>query len=316
MARITNKQIKTFWLQSTLVARICLITIAAFVVIGLVDFLFAMFSSWPLNIKAYMAFYPRFGDFVEQPWGVLTYLFAHANIFHLLFNMLWLYWFGQLFLRYFTPRRMLALYLVGGIGAALFYMLIYHLLHMLGVLIISAPLVGASGAVMAVVFAVACYARWEYVDLMFVGRVKIVYVALFLFLLDLLMLGRDNNFGGHLAHLGGASIGYLFAYMQTHRHKDITLPMQRLIERIDSMWLRMRDAVVRKHKRDQRQWQRTHSPKTDNREFINHVGNETESSANTSQARIDEILDKIKASGYSSLTDEEKKELFRHSKNV
>ena len=155
-------------------------------------------------------------------------MFVHEGFLHLLFNMLWLYWFGQIFLQYFTGRSLGSLYLLGGLAGALLYVVAFNTIPYymdMG----RGWLIGASAAVMAIVMGAAFYRPDVQLHLFLLGPVKIVYIALFAFVLDFLSLGNPTNPGGHVAHIGGALLGYLFA-VQYKKGKDITRWMSQWID--------------------------------------------------------------------------------------
>ena len=232
------------------------------------------------------------GYLLYRPWTVVTYMFTHFGFLHLLFNMLWLYWFGKFFLGYFRERQLVGVYLLGGIAGAALFILCYNIFPYYAD---SAPysfLLGASASVMAIVFGVSFYAREEEVMLFLIGRIKIYYLAILTLLLDLLSI-TSGNAGGHLAHIGGALFGILFA-SRMRAGKDITRPLNRLLDKLANLFSRKPRMKVT-YKR----------PETD---YEYNARKQREA------ADLDAILDKLKRSGYQSLTSDEKKQLFDASK--
>ena len=310
MGRITNNSTdsaRLWWRSATLPMRLIAVTSCTSIILWLIALPSDFFTTWMWFPHTWFALLPRWDDLLWQPWGVVTYMFVHADVLHLFVNMIWLYIFGKIFLIYLSPRQFLSLYLNGGMVAGLAYVALYNLMNVLGAVVIAAPLVGASGAVMAIVFGVAFYARNEQLHFFFLGSIKIQYFAIALFILDIFMAGSMQNLGGHIAHIGGALWGYLFAKMLRSTHKDITEPMQRLIDWVVNLGDNLISQIQRKHK-------------------IQTTGNSQASRPNRStqsdtekeqrQARIDKILDKIRTFGYDSLSAEEKKELFDQSKKL
>jgi hypothetical protein len=204
--------------------------------------------------------------------------------------MLWLYWFGQLFLHFFSEKQMGGLYILGGLSGAGLYLLAYNLIPWFsstyGVLL------GSSAAVLAIVIATAVYAPDFKISLLFFGAVSLKYIALITVLLDAISI-TSQNAGGHIAHLGGAMLGFIFAY-RWKQGKDITRFINTLIDKIVVLF-KPRPKIKIKYRR----------PESD-MEYRTRKQKETED--------IDAILDKIKRSGYSALTTEEKKKLFDASK--
>ena len=137
-------------------------------------------------------------------------MFVHEQLWHLLFNMLWLYWFGRIFLQYFTGRTLGSLYVLGGLGGAMLYVVAFNTVPYF-IVMGDSLMIGASAAVMAVVMGAAFYRPNVRLNLLFIGQVRIVYIAIAVFLIDLFSLGSGVNEGGHVAHIGGAWRLYLCA---------------------------------------------------------------------------------------------------------
>jgi membrane associated rhomboid family serine protease len=153
-----------------------------------------------------------------RPWTLITYMFTHRELLHIAVNLLWLYWFGNIFLEYFDQKKLVAVYLLGGIAGAITYVVSYNVFPAFsGLSSESIPLLGASASVMAIVVAIAVYVPDYTVYLFLLGRVKIKYIALAIFILTS-VLDFSVNSGGKLAHIGGAIFGYLYTlnYRQGH----------------------------------------------------------------------------------------------------
>ncbi|MEG2514643.1 MAG: rhomboid family intramembrane serine protease, partial [Bacteroidaceae bacterium] len=235
-------------------------------------------------------------NFLAQPWSLLTYMFMHAGFMHILFNMLWLYWFGSLFLYFFSAKHLRGLYILGGIGGGLFYMLAYNVFPYFQGMIQTSYLLGASASVLAIVVATAYREPNYQVRLLFIGAVRLKYIALFMIISDLLFITSDNA-GGHLSHLGGALIGLLFASSLSKGH-DITAWINILFDWVAGLFNR-------------KTWKRKPKMK------VHYTGNKDYDYNATKKAQsdeVDKILEKIKKSGYSNLSTEEKKSLFDASK--
>ena len=219
-------------------------------------------------------------------------MFTHYEVLHILFNLLWLYWFGRMFLNHFDQRKLLGVYLSGGIFGAILFMIAYNIFPYYADAASSSYLLGASASVMAIVFGVSFYAREEEVMLFLIGRIKIYYLAILTLLLDLLSI-TSGNAGGHLAHIGGALFGILFA-SRMRAGKDITRPLNRLIDKLANLFSRKPRMKVT-YKRAETDY-------------------EYNARKQREAADLDAILDKLKRSGYQSLTSDEKKQLFDASK--
>lgn len=231
---------------------------------------------------------------INHLWTPITYMFVHVDFLHILFNMLWLYWFGKIFLQYFSGRTLGSLYVLGGLFGALLFIVSFNTIpYYVG--LGNSWLIGASAAVMAIVMGAAFYRSDVQLNLLFIGSVKIVYIAVGVFLLDFLALGNETNPGGHIAHIGGGLTGYVFA-LQYKKGRDITVWMSKIIDWFVNLFKPRKksklNVTYRRPESDQDYNQRKHNE----------------------QANIDAILDKLKQSGYSSLSSDEKKKLFDASK--
>ena len=235
--------------------------------------------------------------FIKQPWSLLTYMFLHAGILHLLFNMLWLYSFGQLFLMFFSARHFRGLYFLGGICGGLLYMLAYNVFPYFEPYLYDSYLLGASASVLAIVIATAIREPEFRVSLLFFGQVRLKYLALIMIITDLLFV-TSNNAGGHIAHLGGALAGWWFA-AGLRKGTDVTKWINQAIDWLLGGWKVKRAPKKPKMK-------------------VHYGGraNDYEYNARKKEQdeEVDRILDKLKNSGYGSLTTEEKKRLFDASK--
>ncbi|WP_068691184.1 rhomboid family protein [Culturomica massiliensis] len=228
-----------------------------------------------------------------RPWTLFTYMFTHFGFLHLLFNMLWLYWFGSFFLNHFSQKELTGVYLFGGISGALLYMLAYNIFP--GFDSAHSWAIGASASVMAIVFAVCFYLPQHRIYIFLIGPVKLIYLALFTAAIDILSIPSSNP-GGHIAHLGGALFGYLFIIGVKH-HCNPVKALSSLPEKVIQLFTR-RKKVHLKYKKN--------VSEMNDREYNEYKKNR--------DARIDHILDKISRSGYESLTREEKEILFRSGK--
>lgn len=298
--------------MASLLARIIYVNVGVFVmlrIIGLVGFLFGFNAD---SIISYVELPSSPAMFIVQPWSIITYMFAHYDIFHILFNMLCLWWMGQLFLQFFSPRHLTGLYFVGGIGGGLLYMLAYNLFPAFSAH--TGMLLGASASIMAIVVAAAVYAPNYKVMLLFFGSISLKWIAIAIIFIDLISISGGNA-GGHISHIGGAAVGLLFVLL-LRRGVDITRWMNAIIDFLVNSYNRMFsrsgggggapririNPTYRKRGRNRSQA----APEPTRRSG-------TGMSAEDEQI-MDEILKKIKVSGYSALTDEEKERLFSVSR--
>lgn len=226
---------------------------------------------------------------VSAPWTLVSYMFTHLGFIHLLFNMLWLYWFGSIFMNHLPGKGLTGVYLLGGICGAVVYLLAYNLLPAFaGAYHHSPRVIGASGAVMAVVFTVCTYLPRHQVYILLIGPVKLIYLALFTVIVDVISIPQGNA-GGHIAHLGGALFGCLFS-LAIRRGLDVT------------RWFRFRGKRPRRARKMRVKYQKKASEMSDW---------EYNAERKKRDARVNEVLDKISRSGYDSLTKEEREVLFK-----
>lgn len=228
---------------------------------------------------------------LTKPWSLITYMFVHKDIWHILFNMLWLYWFGRIFLEYLDQRKLVAVYLLGGITGALVYMLSFNIFPAFEGVVSESVAIGASASVMAIVVAIAAYVPDYTIQLFLFGRIKIKYMALAIFVLTSVMDFSVNS-GGKLAHIGGAFFGYLYT-INLRKGVDIGKGINHLIDFFVTLFKPRKNLKV------------THKKTATDYDY-NKVKTEN-------QAKLNSILDKISKGGYDSLTKEEKDTLFKES---
>jgi membrane associated rhomboid family serine protease len=229
--------------------------------------------------------------FIIRPWTIITYMFVHKDIWHILFNMLWLYWFGIIFLEYLDQKKLVAVYLLGGISGAIVYILSFNVFPAFTGIVADSVAIGASASVMAIVIAIAAYVPNYTVNLFLFGKVKIKYMALAIFVLTSVMDFSVNS-GGKLAHMGGALFGYVYT-LNLRQGRDIGKRFSSLIDDLAGIFKPKKKLKV------------THKKPSTEYEY-NKMRTEQ-------QARINQVLDKISKGGYDSLTKEEKETLFRES---
>jgi membrane associated rhomboid family serine protease len=228
---------------------------------------------------------------VLRPWTIITYMFVHKDVWHILFNMMWLYWFGIIFLEYLDQRKLVAVYLLGGLSGAIVYILSFNVFPAFTGLVADSVAIGASASVMAIVIAIAAYVPDYTINLLFVGRVKIKYMALAIFILTSVMDFSINS-GGKLAHMGGALFGYLYT-INLRQGRDLGKKLNKILDSLATIFKPRKKLKV------------THKKPATEYEY-NKLKTEE-------QKRINIILDKISKGGYDSLTKEEKETLFRES---
>jgi membrane associated rhomboid family serine protease len=220
---------------------------------------------------------------LKQPWSLLTYMFLHDGFFHLLFNMLWLYWMGNIFQEYLSGKKLTFVYLAGGLAGAVLYILCYNIFPAFADFTHTSKAVGASASVMAIVVATATLLPNYTIGLLFLGPVKLKWIALFYVVFDFISIVGPNA-GGHLAHLGGAALGFCFI-KSLQNGNDWSKPFEQFFKPKPKL------KVVSK----------------------NHQPSSGAPTRKPNQSEIDAILDKISQTGYDKLSHQEKEILFTAS---
>ncbi len=238
---------------------------------------------------------------IKKPWTIITYMFTHASFLHILFNLLIFFWFGRLFLQFLSQRQLLGVYILGGLSGAVFYIAAYNLIPAFSFAALFSIALGASASVMAIVIAVATLVPNQEVYMLFFGRVKLKYLAIGIVVLDLISI-PINNAGGHIAHLGGAFIGFVFI-IYYRKGTDITIWISRFLNGVKEFFKPSKDIKITYKNKNKKQQTR---PENDM---------EYNARKKAEQDEIDKILEKIAQSGYSSLSKSEKEKLFNQSKN-
>ena len=208
-------EIKLTFRNGSNLTRLIYINIVVFILLSIVAGIGFLLNNQEISGKALDLFSvpASFNALLLRPWTLITYMFTHKDIWHILFNMLWLYWFGRIFLEYLDERKLVAVYLLGGISGAMVYILSFNITGVVA----DSVAIGASASVMAVVIAIATYVPDYTVQLFLFGRIKIKYMALAIFILTSIMDFSVNS-GGKLAHIGGAFFGYFYIINLRHGH--------------------------------------------------------------------------------------------------
>ncbi len=271
--------------------KLIVINVAVFILNALLPFLLGLgrnaISQWfelPVDLMA----------FLSQPWSIVTYSFFHADFFHLFWNMLLLYFSARIFLNLFSARKLINVYFLGVILGGLLFMLSYNVFPVF--LGSNSAIIGASAGVTAVLIFICAYIPNQEVRVIFFN-VKLWYIGAFFVLVDLISIPASNS-GGHLAHLGGALLGYVYA-RQLIKGKDIGEGFARMLDSLGSLF-KSRDKKA--------------PLKTVYRKKNTTSGSKIDYDKESRQRKIDGILDKISKSGYESLSKAEKDFLFKAGK--
>lgn len=217
-------------------------------------------------------------------WTPITYMFMHAGILHILFNMLWLFWMGQIFEEFLGQKRTVGLYLLGGLAGAVLYIAAYNIFPAFtqSGLVLNSSAIGASASVMAIIIGAATIVPDYTIFMMFIGPVKLKWLAIAYVIIDFLMITGPNA-GGEIAHIGGALFGFIYV-KQVQKGNDMVVFIAKLF-----------------------------APRSKLKVASNNTGRQP--AGKPRQDEVDLILDKISKTGYENLSKQEKETLFRASNN-
>ena len=252
--------------------KLIVINIIFFIIPLLLNTFLWLFELKDISILDYFVVEADLMSLIFKPWSLITYGFLHGSFSHLFWNMIMLFYFGNILVNYFGDKRLLNVFFNGILFGGIIYIISYNLFPVFtGV---SSKMIGSSAGVMAILFYITSYNPNHIIRFFFVN-IKLLYIAVFLLLMDIIQIPVENS-GGHIAHLGGALIGFL---------------MLRSFKGIDFVDIYTNLTTKKNNKKIKR--------------------NKTFSGTNFDQKKIDSILDKISESGYESLTKEEKNYLFK-----
>lgn len=295
----------SFIKSRAVLARLMLINLVVFVVINIINlflFLFEVSSGNEIHKVSTLTYWlsvpSDISQLIVKPWTVFTYMFLQEGFFHLFFNMIILYFGGRIFSEYLDEKKLLKTYIFSGLMGAAFFILAFNAFPVFAGSLPNALALGASASVLGIMIAIATYVPEYTVNLLLFGRVKLKYIAIIFIVIDIFSIPKGNA-GGHIAHIGGAFWGFLYA-TNLKKGKDLAT----FFDRIKWPKVRFKSPGRKKHHFEDVYVNR--KPMTDeeyNARKMNH------------QKDLDRILDKISRSGYQSLTKEEKEILFRNSKH-
>ena len=284
-------EIKESFKKGSVLTRLIYVNIGLFLFIRIINVFFFLLNQ-EFTLLNWLAQPADIDQLLSKPWTLITYMFLHFNFLHILFNILWLYWMGKIFLFYFDQKKLLGVYLLGGLSGGLFFLAGYNLFPAFTEVVVFSQLLGASASVLAIIAAVATYAPNHIINLMFIGQVKMKHLAIVSLLLYVIGIASSNA-GGNLAHLGGAFFGFIYVLVY-RKGIDLTKGLTALT-----------DFLVATFKPKQR-IEVTYRGNNNDLEFNRQK--------NLKQEEINRVLDKISQSGYDSLTKEEKELLFKMGK--
>lgn len=276
--------------QGSAVTRLIFINIGVFILLHLSLLILKLFMIDGQAILRALTLPSNLYSLMLKPWTLISYMFLHQEFSHILVNMLALFWFGKIALDHFTEKQLYGLYFFGGLVGGILFITAYNIFPYFKFEVDYATLLGASGAVIAIITATAVQSPNREMRLLLLGSIKLKYIAIVVVLISIFSL-TSSNAGGEFAHLGGALYGYLFV-VSLRRGKDPIKGFNRLMDKVVNLFTKTKKS----------DYQPKSSQKMSDAEYNMSKANKMK--------EVDRILDKIKKSGYGSLTEEEKKNLF------
>ena len=303
------KDVKKEFSYGNMVTRIIFVNIGVFLFVYLVKLILRIFHG---GGPAFGPAFENFSNFLSlsgnlffdltHPWVLFTHMFLHFGFFHILWNMLFLYWFGRIVGDFIGNQRVLPLYLLGGLAGAVSYLIFANVAY--GGEGIA---YGASGAVNAIVVAAAVISPDYIIRLLFFGDVKLKFIAAIVVLMSLIGIANMENTGGNIAHLGGALFGWFFI-LKLREGTDLSIGVNRILDKIVNLY----KGVPEMAKTSSRKGPRMAYKNPNKKQARGNAASDVVDLSH--QEKIDAILDKIKKSGYESLNAAEKEYLFNASK--
>ncbi len=285
-------EIKESFKKGSVLTRLIYINLGVFLFIRILNVFFFLLNK-DFSLVNWLALPADINQLAYKPWTLFTYMFLHFDFLHILFNILWLYWLGKIFLFYFNSKQLVGIYILGGLAGGIFFLAAYNLFPAFTEMVVFSRLLGASASVIAIVIAVAMWAPNHDINLLFIGPVRMKYIALVS--LAMYVIGiASSNAGGNLAHLGGAFMGMLFV-LQYRKNKDLTKGVSSILDKGEKLFKPKQKIKV-----------------TYKGTAIDDV--EYNRQRNLKQEEINRVLEKISKSGYDSLTKVEKELLFKMGK--
>jgi len=295
------QQLKDKYKHGGTLWRLIIINAGIFVVLFILGILSKSLAN---GIVSFLSFPNDLTTILYKPCTIITYMFTHVDFMHVLFNMIMLYFVGQLFLNYSNPRKLLSIFFVGGIASGLLFAILTQTNISSG-----SYLIGASGSIMALFFYATIYNPNQKIMLLGMFPMKIMWIAAVFILNDLIQINNGENVGGHIAHLGGAAYGW-YSVTQFKKGKNPEAWIEAIIYKVYNLDFSSAKPKVGKKANMKAKYYgaKTKTQSSKNNKDYNAAKKEK-------QEVIDAILDKIAKSGYESLSKEEKAILFDASNN-
>lgn len=270
------------------VEKLIYVNLAVFLLVHVTNVFNFFFKSRTNFLVKWFALPANFDDFLTKPWTIITYGFLHTSFLHILFNLIALFYIGHLFKQYFTSKQLLSFYLLGTLFGGIVFIASYNFFPVFAEEIDINILLGASAGISAIFIGIATYMPNYELKFPLIGFVKLWVLACIWVAIDIIQIPAGNA-GGHLAHLGGALLGFFYVRSASNKELDIFKSIKKFFTKKE--------------------------PKL---KTVYKSGNKTpknRTNKTQNQQDIDAILDKISKSGYDTLSKSEKEFLFKQGKN-
>lgn len=267
-------KIESYILNLNIVEKIILINVIIYLVPFILKTILFLFNISDFSLMSWFTISADFSELILKPWSLLTYGFLHGSFSHLFWNMIMFYYFGNILVNIFGDKLIFRLFLSGVVVGGFTYVLSYNIFPVFKD--VSSVMIGASAGVMSVLVFLTVYNPDYRIRIVFIN-IKVLYVALFLFVYDIIQI-PFNNSGGHIAHIGGAIWGYYYC-IKYNNGNDLVKKLLTFFKFSGSKFKPKKNSFNK-----------------------------------TNQKKVDSILDKISASGYDSLSKSEKDYLFKAGK--
>ncbi|WP_417800049.1 rhomboid family intramembrane serine protease [Tenacibaculum sp.] len=271
-----------------IVEQLIYVNLAVFLLVHITNVFNFFFKSRTNFLVKWFALPANFDDFLTKPWTIITYGFLHTSFLHILFNLIALFYIGHLFKQYFTSKQLLSFYLLGTLFGGIVFIASYNFFPVFAEEIDINVLLGASAGISAIFIGIATYIPNYELKFPLIGFVKLWVLACIWIALDIIQIPAGNA-GGHLAHLGGALLG--FFYVRNASNKELAI-----FKSINNLFSKKERTLKTVYKSGNK----TPKPNVDK---------------SRNQEEVDAILDKISKSGYDTLSKSEKEFLFKQGKN-
>ncbi|WP_440069500.1 rhomboid family intramembrane serine protease [Tenacibaculum discolor] len=271
-----------------IVEQLIYVNLAVFLLVFVTNTFGFLFQSKTNFLVEWLSLPANFDDFIVKPWTIITYGFLHTSFLHILFNLIALFYIGHLFQQYFTPKQLLSFYLLGTLFGGIIFIASYNFFPALQDVAHNSVLLGASAGISAIFIGIATYIPNYELKFPLIGFVKLWVLACIWIAIDIIQIPAGNA-GGHLAHLGGALLGFFYVRSASNKELDIFKSINKLFSKRE-----------RKLKTVYKSGNKTPKPNVDK---------------TRNQEEVDAILDKISKSGYDTLSKSEKEFLFKQGKN-